>query len=119
MNTLTSFDGIRIAYYDEGEGPAVILLHGGYLDGLGQFGDFRAYASVGGKAARDVPAGVWGSAPASQSSPRRTARHGARTAGRRSPHHTARHAGFWTVRQTAGESRLRELSNGPGRRSTH
>jgi pimeloyl-ACP methyl ester carboxylesterase len=41
MNTFTSFDGIRIAYYDEGEGPAVILLHGGYLDGLGQFGDFE------------------------------------------------------------------------------
>ena len=41
MNTFTSFDGIRIAYHDEGKGPAVILLHGGYLDGLGQFGDFE------------------------------------------------------------------------------
>jgi pimeloyl-ACP methyl ester carboxylesterase len=41
VNTFTSFDGIRIAYHDEGEGPAVILLHGGYLDGLGQFGDFE------------------------------------------------------------------------------
>ncbi|MBZ5584711.1 MAG: hypothetical protein LAQ30_21370 [Acidobacteriia bacterium] len=41
MNTFTSFDGIRIAYHDEGEGPAVILLHGGYLDGLGQFGEFE------------------------------------------------------------------------------
>src|SRR5215467_7858853 len=41
MNTFTSFDGTRIAYYDEGEGPAVILLHGGYVDGLGQFGDFN------------------------------------------------------------------------------
>ena len=41
MNTFTSFDGIRIAYHDEGEGPAVILLHGGYVDGLGQFGDFE------------------------------------------------------------------------------
>jgi pimeloyl-ACP methyl ester carboxylesterase len=40
MNTFTSFDGIRIAYHDEGEGPPVVLLHGGYLDGLGQFGDF-------------------------------------------------------------------------------
>jgi pimeloyl-ACP methyl ester carboxylesterase len=40
MNTFTSFDGIRIAYHDEGEGPAVILLHGGYVDGLGQFGEF-------------------------------------------------------------------------------
>jgi pimeloyl-ACP methyl ester carboxylesterase len=41
MNTFSSFDGIRIAYHDEGEGPAVILLHGGYVDGLGQFGDFE------------------------------------------------------------------------------
>lgn len=41
MKTFTSFDGIRIAYHDEGKGPAVILLHGGYLDGLGQFGDFE------------------------------------------------------------------------------
>jgi pimeloyl-ACP methyl ester carboxylesterase len=40
MDTFTSFDGIRIAYHDEGEGPAVILLHGGYVDGLGQFGEF-------------------------------------------------------------------------------
>jgi len=40
MNTFTSFDGIRIAYHDEGEGPAVILLHGFGVDGLGQFGDF-------------------------------------------------------------------------------
>ena len=41
MKTFTSFDGIRIAYHDEGEGPAVILLHGGYVDGLGQFGEFE------------------------------------------------------------------------------
>jgi pimeloyl-ACP methyl ester carboxylesterase len=41
VNTFTSFDGIQIAYHDEGEGPAVILLHGGYVDGLGQFGDFE------------------------------------------------------------------------------
>ncbi|HYL76658.1 MAG TPA: alpha/beta hydrolase, partial [Bryobacteraceae bacterium] len=41
MNTFTSFDGIQIAYRDEGEGPAVILLHGFGLDGLGQFGDFE------------------------------------------------------------------------------
>ncbi len=40
MDTFTSFDGIRIAYHDEGKGPAVILLHGGYVDGLGQFGEF-------------------------------------------------------------------------------
>jgi pimeloyl-ACP methyl ester carboxylesterase len=26
MNTFTSFDGVRIAYHDEGHGPAVILL---------------------------------------------------------------------------------------------
>jgi pimeloyl-ACP methyl ester carboxylesterase len=41
MNIFRSFDGIQIAYHDEGKGPAVILLHGGYLDGLGQFGDFE------------------------------------------------------------------------------
>src|SRR5262249_32649051 len=38
VKTFTSFDGIRIAYHDEGEGPAVVLLHGGYVDGLGRFG---------------------------------------------------------------------------------
>jgi pimeloyl-ACP methyl ester carboxylesterase len=41
MNSFTSFDGIQIAFHDFGEGPAVILLHGGYVDGLGQFGDFE------------------------------------------------------------------------------
>jgi pimeloyl-ACP methyl ester carboxylesterase len=41
MNTFTSFDGIQIAYHDEGEGPAVMLLHGFGVDGLGQFGDFE------------------------------------------------------------------------------
>jgi len=40
-NTFKSFDGIQIAYHDEGKGPAVILLHGGYLDGLSQSGDFE------------------------------------------------------------------------------
>lgn len=41
MNTFGSFDGIRIAYHDEGEGPAVILLHGFGVDGMGQFGEFE------------------------------------------------------------------------------
>jgi len=41
MNTFASFDGVQIAYHDEGEGPAVILLHGYGVDGLGQFGDFQ------------------------------------------------------------------------------
>ena len=41
MNTFSSFDGIQIAYRDEGEGPTVILLHGFGVDGLGQFGDFE------------------------------------------------------------------------------
>jgi pimeloyl-ACP methyl ester carboxylesterase len=41
MKSFTSFDGTRIAYHDEGDGPAVILLHGFGVDGLGQFGDFE------------------------------------------------------------------------------
>jgi pimeloyl-ACP methyl ester carboxylesterase len=42
MRTFTSFDGLRIAYHDdEGDGPAVILLHGFGVDALGQFGDFE------------------------------------------------------------------------------
>jgi pimeloyl-ACP methyl ester carboxylesterase len=41
MNAFASFDGIRIAYQDEGEGPAVILLHGFGVDGLCQFADFE------------------------------------------------------------------------------
>jgi pimeloyl-ACP methyl ester carboxylesterase len=41
VKTFTSFDGVRIAYHDEGKGPSVILLHGFGADGLGQFGDFE------------------------------------------------------------------------------
>jgi len=41
MHTFTSFDGTRIAYHDEGDGPAVILLHGFGVDALGQFGEFE------------------------------------------------------------------------------
>ena len=41
MNTFISFDGVKIAYHDEGEGPAVILLHGFGVDALGQFGTFE------------------------------------------------------------------------------
>jgi pimeloyl-ACP methyl ester carboxylesterase len=40
MNSFQSFDGTRIAYHDEGEGPAVILLHGFGMDGLGNYGPF-------------------------------------------------------------------------------
>jgi pimeloyl-ACP methyl ester carboxylesterase len=40
LNSFVSFDGTRIAYSDEGKGPAVILLHGFGTDGLTQFGDF-------------------------------------------------------------------------------
>jgi pimeloyl-ACP methyl ester carboxylesterase len=38
MNSFTSFDGARIAYHDEGDGPPVILLHGFAVNGLGQYG---------------------------------------------------------------------------------
>jgi pimeloyl-ACP methyl ester carboxylesterase len=41
MNSFRSFDGTRIAFHDEGSGPAVILLHGFGVDGLGQFGEFE------------------------------------------------------------------------------
>ena len=41
MHTFTSFDGLHIAYHDEGEGATVLLLHGFGVDALGQFGDFE------------------------------------------------------------------------------
>jgi pimeloyl-ACP methyl ester carboxylesterase len=41
MHTHVSFDGTRIAYHDEGDGPTVILLHGFGVDALGQFGEFE------------------------------------------------------------------------------
>lgn len=41
MKSFPSFDGTRIAYHDEGGGPAVILLHGFGVDGLSQFGEFE------------------------------------------------------------------------------
>jgi pimeloyl-ACP methyl ester carboxylesterase len=40
MNTFRSVDGTTIAFNDEGIGPAVVLLHGYGLDGLGNFGHF-------------------------------------------------------------------------------
>ena len=36
MKSFTSFDGVKIAYVDEGSGPAVVLLHGFGVDGLRQ-----------------------------------------------------------------------------------
>jgi pimeloyl-ACP methyl ester carboxylesterase len=41
INSFASFDGTRIAYSDEGEGPAVVLLHGFGVDGLDNFGPFE------------------------------------------------------------------------------
>src|SRR3954454_20624167 len=40
MKSFVSFDGTWIAYSDEGEGPAVILLHGFGMDGLDNYGPF-------------------------------------------------------------------------------
>jgi pimeloyl-ACP methyl ester carboxylesterase/DNA-binding transcriptional MerR regulator len=40
-SSFASFDGTRIAYSDEGDGPAVILLHGFGVDGLDNFGPFE------------------------------------------------------------------------------
>ena len=40
LKTFTSFDGDKIAYHDQGEGPAVMLPHGGFVDRLGQFGEY-------------------------------------------------------------------------------
>jgi len=62
MNAFTSFDGIRIAFHDEGEGPAVILLRGFGVDGLGQFGDFERILPILEKR-QEVFREVFGSAP--------------------------------------------------------
>jgi pimeloyl-ACP methyl ester carboxylesterase len=40
MKSFESFDGRRIAYLDEGKGPAVVLLHGFGVDGRRNFGNF-------------------------------------------------------------------------------
>src|SRR5215471_11375661 len=40
MNTFSSFDGTTIAFHDEGQGPAVILLHGFGMDALDNYGPF-------------------------------------------------------------------------------
>jgi hypothetical protein len=40
MKRFASFDGTRIAYSDEGDGPAVIRLHGFGMSGLDDFGSF-------------------------------------------------------------------------------
>jgi pimeloyl-ACP methyl ester carboxylesterase len=62
MNRFRSFDGIQIAYHDEGDGPAVILLHGGYLDGFGQFGDFEHILPLA-KRRQEMFREVFGGAP--------------------------------------------------------
>jgi hypothetical protein len=61
VNSFASFDGIRIAFHDEGEGPAVILLHGFGVDGPGPVRRIRAHSSNTEKTARDAPRSFWGS----------------------------------------------------------
>jgi pimeloyl-ACP methyl ester carboxylesterase len=46
VKTFTSFDGAAIAYHEEGEGSAIILLHGYGVDGLEQFGNFERILPV-------------------------------------------------------------------------
>ena len=47
LKAFTFLDGVQIAYHDEGKGPSVILLHGGFVDVLGQLGEFEMSAPVG------------------------------------------------------------------------
>ena len=47
LKTFTFFDGVRIACHDEGKGSSVILLQGGFVDVLGQLGEFEMSAPVG------------------------------------------------------------------------
>jgi pimeloyl-ACP methyl ester carboxylesterase len=43
QRSFTSFDGTKLAYFDEGDGPAVVLLHGFGLDGMDNFGPFDRF----------------------------------------------------------------------------
>ena len=113
MNTFTSFDGIRIAYHDEGEGPAVILLHGFGLDGLGQFGDFERILPILEKR-QEMFREVFGGAPPLSDPPvdgRPGLVQALRAAGARTIVPDMR--GFGASRQTQRESSLRRLGAGP------
>jgi pimeloyl-ACP methyl ester carboxylesterase len=62
MNSFRSFDGVQIAYLDQGSGPTVVLLHGFAVDGLGQFGEFDRILPLL-KKRREIFRTVFGGAP--------------------------------------------------------
>ena len=115
----TSFGGIRIAYHDEGEGQAVILLHGGYVDGLGQFGDFERILPLLKKQHEMFREVFAGALPLPNPPLEGRPGPGPRTSGRGRTHHPAGHARFRSFRQTARENSVRKLSDGPRRGSSH
>jgi pimeloyl-ACP methyl ester carboxylesterase len=44
MHRFASFDGTNIAFHDAGAGPAVVLLHGAFVDAASHYMNFAAYA---------------------------------------------------------------------------
>jgi hypothetical protein len=99
MHTFTSFDGTRIAYHDEGDGPAVILLHGFGVDALGQFREFERILP-GLEKRQAMFRQAFGGAPPLPDPPPE-GRPGTCAPRRRCPHHPAGHARLRSLRQAA------------------